>query len=139
MFESDYIMRMILQLVRVLRRSLARQFPSREAEIKDIEGSIAEAVDLDPRLMFTLSPESLVSVLELGNFDTQLAGYVVRSIYYESDLLERDGQAAKAQLRRQQADAIAARFGVQVEPADLGPAGLENFLAEQESDQQGLR
>ena len=131
MFENDYVMRMILQLVRVLRRSLNRQFPDRASELEDIEGSVAEAVDLDPRLMFSLTPESLVSVLELGNFDAQLAGYVVRSIYYESDLLEADGQLAKAELRRQQADAIAKRFGLEVEPADSGPAALAQFLDEQ--------
>ena len=135
MFENDYVMRMILQLVRVLRRSLARQFPNRATELEDIEGSVAESVALDPRLMFSLTPESLVSLLELGNFDAQLAGYVVRSIYYESDLLEADGQLSKAELRREQADAIAVRFGLEVKPTDCAPEALEQFLADQTDEE----
>jgi hypothetical protein len=130
-FENDYIMRMILQLVRVLRRSLARQFPTRRAELEEIEGAVAEAVDLDPRLMFALEPQSLVEVLELGNFDPQLAAWVVRSLYYESDLLENDGQLTKADLRRRQADAIATRFDLRITVAEQGGETLAEFLDQQ--------
>ncbi|MDR2673284.1 MAG: hypothetical protein LBC35_08470 [Coriobacteriales bacterium] len=140
MFENDYIMRMILQLTRALRKSLNRQFPTRESELDDIEGRVAEAAGLDPRLMFKLEPESLVSVLELGNFDAALAGYVVRSLYYEASLLEEDGQLARADLRYRQGDAIADRFGIPVTKVDLTPATLEEFLDEhEESDRQDER
>jgi hypothetical protein len=132
MFENDYIMKMVMQLSRILKRSLARQYPTFKDEINDIEGSVAEAVELDPRLMFTLAPESLVSVLQLGNFDAKLSGYVVRSIFYEADLLENDGQVQKAKLRREQAEAINSAFGDRLEAASLTPAALEEFLAQNE-------
>jgi hypothetical protein len=137
-FENDYIMRMILQLVRVLRRSLTRQYPSFKDEISDIEGSVAEAVDMDPRLMFSLAPESLVSVLQLGNFDAKLGGYVVRSIFYEADLLDKDGQTEKAKLRREQAEAINAAFCENITAADLTPAALEEYLDENSPEEAEL-
>ena len=132
MFENDYIMRMILQLARVLRRSIIREYPSPEAEVKDIEGKVAEALDLDPRLMFKLDPASLVSLLQLGNVDPVLAVYAVRSIYYESDLLEEKGDLETAELRRQQADAIAEAYDLGVTLADGSPEAIEAFLDEQE-------
>lgn len=130
MFENDYIMRMILQLSRVLRRSLIKEYPSPESEIQDIEGKVAEALDLDPRLMFKLEPESLVSLLQLGNVDPVLAVYAVRSIYYESDLLEDKGDLEKAELRRAQADAIAQAYGIEVTLADGSAEAMEEFLDE---------
>jgi hypothetical protein len=135
MFENDYIMRMILQLTRALRKSLNRQYPSPAEEAQDIEGKIAEAVDLDPRLMFSLEPESLVSVLQLGSFDAKLAGYVVHSMYYEADILEKDGQTQKAALRIKQADAIAHTYGLEIAAADDESAALEQFLDEIEANE----
>jgi len=139
MFENDYLMRMILQLARVLRRSLIKEYPSSDVEIRDIEGRVAEALDLDPRLMFKLEPESLVSLLQLGNVDPVLAIFAVRSIYYESDLLEANGDLERAELRRQQADAIARAYDIDVTLEDANPEAMEEFLNAQElEDDQGL-
>lgn len=135
MFENDYIMRMILQLTRALRRSLERQYSTPESEIADIEGKVAEALELDSRLMFKLEPESLVSLLQLGNVEPRLAIFAVRSIYYESDLLEEQGNLETAELRRQQGDAIAAAYGIDVTPLDGSPEALQEFLDQQEDDE----
>ncbi len=134
MFENDYIMRMIMQLTRVLRRSLIKQYPTPEEEIRDIENKVGEALELDPRLMFKLEPESLVSLMQLGDVNPQLAVYAIRSIYYESDLLEEQGKLETAELRRNQADAIARAYGIEVTLADASPEALEEFLDEQEED-----
>lgn len=135
MFENDYIMRMILQLTRALQRSLIKEYPTPEEEIRDIEGKVAEALELDPRLMFKLEPESLVTMLQLGNVDPVLAVYAVRSIYYVSDLLEESGELEKAELRRNQADAIACAYDIEVTLADGSPEALQEFLDEQEDEQ----
>ena len=136
MFENDYIMRMILQLTRALQRSLLKEYPTPDMEIRDIEGRVAEALDLDPRLMFKLEPESLVSVLQLGNVDPVLAIYAVRSIYYESDLLEANGDLERAELRRRQADAIAQAYQLDVTPVDASPEAMVEFLSEQELEEE---
>jgi len=135
MFENDYIMRMILQLARVLRRSLIKEYPSPDEEVRDIEGKVAEALDLDPRLMFKLEPESLVALLQLGNVDPVLAIYAVRSIYYESDILEANGDLERAELRRQQGDAIAKAYNIEVTLADATPEAMQAFLEEQEDSE----
>jgi hypothetical protein len=132
MFENDYIMRMILQLTRALRRSLTREHPTPLDEIKDIEGKVAEAVDMDPNLMYRLEPNSLVSVLQLGSIHPALAVYVVRSLYYVSDLHETQGDLSTAELRREQGDAIAAAYGIPVTLADATPEALEEFLSTEE-------
>ena len=136
MFQNDYIMRMVLQLARVLRRSIEKEYPSPETEIRDIEGRVAEALDLDPRLMFKLEPESLVSLLQLGNVDPTLAIFAVRSIYYEADLLEEQGNTEQAELRRAQADAIAEAYNIGISVDDLSPEALEEFLNEQDLDEE---
>ncbi|MCL2528747.1 MAG: hypothetical protein FWE41_00170 [Coriobacteriia bacterium] len=132
MFENDYIMRMIMQLTRALRKSLFREYSNPDIEIRDIEGRVAEALDLDPRLMFKLEPDSLVSLLQLGSVDPVLAVFAVRSIYYESDLLEANGELEKADLRRRQADAIAEAYNIEVTLADGSAEAMEEFLNEQE-------
>jgi hypothetical protein len=137
MFENDYIMRMILMLSRALRKSLFREYDSYDTEIKDIEGKVAEALGLDPGLMFKLESESLVSLLQLGNVDPKLAIFAVRSIYYESDLLEDNGELELAELRRRQADAIAGAYGIEVTLADASPQAMEEFLKEQEALEAG--
>lgn len=135
MFENDYIMRMILQLTRALQRSLLKGYPSPESEINDIEGRVGEALGIDPRLMFKLNPESMVSLLQLGDINPALAVFAVRSIYYESDLLEENGELEKAELRRQQADAIARAYDIEVTLADGSPEAMKEFLDEQEFDE----
>lgn len=127
---------MILQLTRALRRSITRSDPSSESEIGNIEGKVAEALDLDPRLMFSLEPESLVSILQLGNVDPNLAIFAVRSIYYVSDLFEENEDLEKAELRRRQADAIAQAYGIEVSLADASPEAMSAFLDEQELDEE---
>jgi len=119
-----------------LQRSLLKEYPTPDMEIRDIEGRVAEALDLDPRLMFKLEPESLVSVLQLGNVDPVLAIYAVRSIYYESDLLEANGDLERAELRRRQADAIAQAYQLDVTPVDASPEAMVEFLSEQELEEE---
>jgi len=134
MFENDYIMRMILQLVSVIQRSLLLRDLSPEVEAKDIEDAVGNAIDIDARLFFSLAPESMVSMLQLGSFDEQLSGYVLRSMYYEADILEKAGDIQRASLRRSQADAIAKAYGADVTPADATPAALEAFFNKGQED-----
>lgn len=128
MFENDYLMRIILQFVAALQRALRENRASPVAEAQDLEALVGNAVNIDARLFFSLAPESMVSMLQLGDFDPQLGGYVLRSMYLEAELLDESDQPDKAQLRREQADAIAQAYGFDVTPADIEPEALEAFL-----------
>jgi hypothetical protein len=137
MFLNDYLMRVIMQFVVALQKALQEQgMPSAE-KAANLEQAVGDAVNIDPRLLFSMSPESVVSMLQLGDFDEKLGGYVLRSIYLEADILDEAGNTQCADLRRSQADAIARAYGFDVTPADATPEALEGFLAQQGPDGRG--
>ncbi|MDR2197166.1 MAG: hypothetical protein LBO07_04295 [Coriobacteriales bacterium] len=133
MFLNDYLMRIILQFVAALQQALREQNRTPEEKAGSLEQAVGDAVNIDPRLLFSMDPESVVSMLQLGDFDEELGGYVLRSIYLEADILEEAGQTQRAALRRSQADAIARAYGFAVTAQDATPEALEEFLAQQEA------
>ncbi|MDR1713968.1 MAG: hypothetical protein LBR39_07465 [Coriobacteriales bacterium] len=132
MFENDYLMRMIMQLATVLRKMLLEHPNDPLETAEDIERAIGNAVDIDPDLLFSFDPDSMVSMLQLGNFDEHLSGYVLRSMYYEASILEQAGQTQRADLRRAQADAVAKAYGVEISPEDLSEQALVGYFSEEE-------
>jgi hypothetical protein len=137
MFQNDYLMRMILQLTTAIQRSLNLQRQDPKADAEEIEYLVGEAVGIDAGLLFSLSPESIVSMLQLGNFDEDLSGYVLRSMYYESGLLEAMGRKESADLRRSQADAIALAYGIEISSDDLSDEALQEFFSTSEDEGEG--
>jgi hypothetical protein len=134
MFLNDYLMRIILQFVNALQKALNAQDMTPEQKAGDLEQAVGDAVNIDPRLLFSMDPDSMVSMLQLGDFDEELGGYVLRSMYLEADVLEEAGHTQRADLRRAQADAVARAYGFDVTPADVAPAALEDFLARQHDE-----
>ena len=132
MFENDYLMRIILQFVAALKRALRHQNIRPEDKAADLEQLIGEAVNIDARLLFSLAPESLVSMLQIGDFDEGLGGYILRSMYLEADLLEEAGLYERANLRRSQADAIVKAYGFDITAEDATSEALEEFLRQAE-------
>jgi hypothetical protein len=131
MFLNDYLMRVILQFVAALQKALRERNVTTEEKAADLEQAVGDALNIDPRLLFSMDPDSVVSMLQLGDFDETLGGYVLRSIYLEADVLDEAGHTQRADLRRSQADAIARAYGFDVTPADVKPEALEAFLAQQ--------
>jgi hypothetical protein len=134
MFENDYLMRMILQLTAAIRRSLAGERRSTGEEVDAIEDAVSDAVDIQRELLFSLEPNSMLSLLQLGAFDSELGEYIVRSLYYEAELLEELGLASRAGLRRAQADAIAAAYDISISREDVTEAALTAFLDAAEAE-----
>ncbi|MDR0349977.1 MAG: hypothetical protein LBH64_00295 [Coriobacteriales bacterium] len=132
MFLNDYLMRMILQFAVALQKALNAQNMTPAQKADDLEQVVGDAVGIDPRLLFSMDADSLVSMLQLGDFDEEIGGYVLRSIYLEAEILDEDGNTERADLRRSQADAIARAYGFDVTPADVTREALEDFLMRQE-------
>lgn len=128
MFQNDYLMRIIMQFVQALQRALRSQQASLSERAADLEQVIGDAVNIDPRLLLSTDPESLVSLLQLGDFDEQIGEYVLRSLFVEANLLDEAGQNDIADLRRAQADAIAQAYNLDVTAEDVEPEALEAFL-----------
>jgi hypothetical protein len=131
MFLNDYLMRMILQFAVALRKALYERDITPTEKAENLEQAVGDAVGIDPCLLFSMDPDSVVSLLRLGDFDEEIGGYVLRSIYFEADILDEAGQTQRADLRRSQADAIARAYGFDVTSADAAPEALKEFLAQQ--------
>ena len=67
MFEQDYLMRIIAQLLGAIRRSMERaagEDPDGAARALDM--ALGDATDLDGEALLSLAPESLASVLQVS-------------------------------------------------------------------------
>ncbi len=111
-------MRLIMQFVRGLRRSLERGKVDPADAAESVEDAIAQALDLDAGVVLGLNPESFASILSVSGTDPRLAGYLVRGLLLEAHYLDEAGQPAVSQLRRQQASALAAAFGQECPQGD---------------------
>lgn len=101
------MLRLIEQMTAVIRRALEK------SGIKDAEETygvadqaIGLALDMDPALASRLSPESLVSLLELGSLDDRVIELVAQAIELELTTLPAEGETILAELRRSQVDAV---------------------------------
>ena len=136
MFESDYIMRMILQFLRFLRRVLEqRDRDPREAAL-DLERQIGEAVNIDPELFFALTPDSMLTMLDLGGFNQQLAEYMVRAMALDISYLDEAELTQRAELRRLQLNGLIEAFDLDLKPDDLTYEAIEAFANNQGDDEE---
>jgi hypothetical protein len=136
MFHNDYLMRMILQFVAALQRALNQRQETPEKRAEELEELVGDAIGIDANLLFSMAPETIVSMLQLGDFDERISGYVLRSMYLEADLLESAGKRERADLRRSQADAIVDAYDLNLSYRDATPEAIEAFLAEAEASEE---
>jgi hypothetical protein len=108
-------------LAAVIRRALEK------SGIRDVEEThgvadqaIGLALDMDQGLASRLSPESLVSLMELGSLDDRVIELVAQAIELELVTLQADGDMASAELRRSQAGAVHALLARRAGVADGG-------------------
>lgn len=115
--QKDYILRLIEEFGAVLREAL-RRFragdPPQES-IEDIDKAIGLAVNVDPQLFMSLTPQSMVSFLELSNLDDRLTRQLAEALLLQAEMLEAQSSADKATTKREQAAAILASLETRVE------------------------
>jgi hypothetical protein len=107
-YQSDYILRIIEQMGAALREAFTRF--SRGAEPEEplalTEAAIGLVVDMDPRLFLRLSPQSMVSFVEISGFDERVVAKLVEALQLEADILDTEGNIVEAAVRRDQARAL---------------------------------
>lgn len=132
MFEQDYIMRLLLQMAAAIRRSLEQSQKDKDpaTAAETLENTISEASDVDGSVLLSLAPESIAGVMQISGTDPQVAEYISRSLLLESQYLSEAGREQKAQLRKEQAFAIAHAFGFAVEIDMLTEEEWESFFLE---------
>lgn len=98
--------------------------PDPEAKRLALEDAIGAAADMDPSVLLSLEPESLSTMLMLGQINDSVAEYLCHALMVDAEFLEEEGSFDLAELRRRQVENIAMTFGCEYDPADL-PALLE--------------
>lgn len=136
MLTQDYLVRIMVQFAEAIRRSLIRSTkehdPRGAADL--LEGAVGEATDIDGSVLLSLSPESIASVMQVSGVDPQVSEYVARSLLLVSGYLREAGECGLAEIREQQARAIAQAYGHELPGSPEELAGLldgsEDFAEE---------
>lgn len=135
MFERDYLMKLILgyfkTIVIVIKQGEKEKDPEGAADL--LERAIGEATEIDGEVLLSLAPESIASVLQVSGTDPKVVGYVAHGLLLEAHYLMLACDFARAELREEQARALAAAYGFDL-PDDLAEA--EDIL--REAAEQGL-
>lgn len=137
MFERDYILRLIAELGAAMRRSMERtaeldRTPDDSAKL--LEAAIGNATDFDGVTLLSLAPESIAQILQVSGADPRVTEYMARSLLLCARYYEEDGNIALADLRAQQARAIAVAYGHDLPDDAATDDAVLNFLASDEAD-----
>lgn len=113
MFEQDYLMRLLMQFMVAMRRSIERADDGRDpaAAADMLENAIGDATDLDGSMLLSLAPESMASVLQVSGVDPHVTECVANSLQLESEFLRSAGNDELAEVRAGQAQALASAYG----------------------------
>lgn len=131
MLQQDYLMRMILQLIEAIMKSLETSrgaAPDPEASADLLEAAIGTATDIDGATLLSLEPESVVSILQVSGTDPSVVEYVGRSLFLESSYLEAAGKPELGSLRAAQAQALAQAYGFDLDANVGAEAAMDAFL-----------
>ena len=136
MFEQDYLMNIIAQLLGAIRRSVERASgeddPDGAADMMD--AAIGEATDLDGTALLSLAPESLAGVLQVSGIDPHLTEHIARSLQLSARYHAEAGHGDMAALRAGQAAVVAAAFGHDITQISVTDEDIEAFLAASDGD-----
>lgn len=131
MFEQDYLMRIIAQLLGAIRRSMERAAgeddPDGAAQMLD--AALGEATDLDGDALLSLAPDSLAQILQVSGVDPHVTEYLARSLLLSSRYYGDAGHVEVSALRRRQAFAVAEAFGHGLSDDAVADEELEALLA----------
>ncbi|MCL2136294.1 MAG: hypothetical protein FWH40_02025 [Coriobacteriia bacterium] len=128
MLENDYIMRMVLLYVSFLRKALQQGLKQSHETARDLEQQLADTLNFDPSLLFSLAPDSMVAMFQLGGFDLSLAAYIVRAMALDAECLDDAGFIQQADLRRSQLQALIKAFELDLEADDLTREAIAAFI-----------
>lgn len=124
MLHRDYLLEVIQQFVSSISQELARALLQHDiGAAEDVEAAVADLMQLDPSTAMALAPESLVTMMYLSGTGDAVAGYAAYALNRLGDAYENMGEHDLAQIRRDQAVAIAEAFGADLNdiPEELRP------------------
>ena len=123
MLEQDYLMRQLLQFFKAMVRSNELNWKDEDPQgaADALEDAISNATEMDGVALLSLSPDSIASIMRVTGIDPNITQFVARSMLLESVYLRKAGKNALAQVREDQARAIADEydFGLPDDPSDF--------------------
>ena len=123
MFEQDYLMRLLMQFMEAMRRSIERADDGRDPAAA---ADMLENAIVDGSMLLSLAPESMASVLQVSGVDPHVTEYVANSLQLESEFLRSAGNDELAEVRAGQAQALASAYGLEL--AEGTPAERLDYL-----------
>jgi hypothetical protein len=106
-YQSDYVLRLVEQLEGLLRQTMQKLgMGTVEEQCGPAGDAIGLVLGMDPAFASRLSPQSLASLLALGNLDDRIIDLVAQAIELDADVLQARGDLTGAASRREQAVAV---------------------------------
>lgn len=117
MFERDYLVRMLAQLIEGIIRTmeLKRGDNDPKAAADSLESVIGQATDIDGSILLGLSPDSISDILQVSGTDPGVVEFIARSLLLAADYLEEAQDLSLADLRRSQGLALIRDYGLSVD------------------------
>ena len=133
MFEQDYLMRTIMQLVDAITRSMQKATGEQDpvSSAKALDDAISTATELDGSVLLSLAPESIASILSVSGTDPSVVEYVSRSMLLSSQYWQQAGDAELASIRAAQAHGLASAYGFSIETHASPEESMQAFLDQQ--------
>lgn len=130
MFQQDYLMRLIMQFVEGIRRSMRRAVEDKDpaAAADLLEATVGEATEIDGSVLLSLAPESIASVVQVSGTEPRVVEFICRTLLLEAEYLEEAGKDEKAKLRSEQAYALGAAYQIDLENLELTEEEFEEFF-----------
>ena len=134
MFERDYIMKMLADLLQAIVKSMleAEKEENPYLAAQTLEAAIGNAVDMDASVFLSLSPESMASIMAISHTDPRSTEYIARSLALASDYNRKAGSPEIADLRMGQAQALASAFGHDISDMQSDPQSAMRSYLDQE-------
>ncbi len=124
--KSDYLMDMIARFCEAVLHGIeARRVGEVQTALEDFEGVVGSVLDMDASCALALSSASLVAMMQLSAVDETLVVYCVYALNQAAGLYDGD-RPELAELRREQADALACAYGFD---PDVTPREVQEALS----------
>lgn len=144
MFEKDYIMKLLGDLIQAMLRSMVFTTEEKNPYLaaRTLENAIGAAVDMDSALFLSMTPESMSMMMQISPLDRQGSEYIARSLALASAYNREAGDSDLANLRMDQARVVASAFGIDLDDMDFDDritAEEANRIMQGHIDDDGLR
>ena len=136
MLHRDYLVEQFLRFAEAIRLSWtkAKGEPADPLDAAEVlEAAVGSATNIDGGTLLLLAPDSIASILQVTDTDPDVVEYLARTLLLESEYLAEGGEAARSQLRHDQAHAIARGYGIPLSDEQITEEEFEDFFARTEN------